>query len=73
MTDKQKAYIEYLDWKCKTQGLSIQSTDEELLGRDWKVNYKNFTPKYTGEVIDKMHEALGIPKKEMVKPKRRRK
>lgn len=61
MTDNQKKYIEYLDNECARRGLSMRSTDEDMLGADWKEYYKNFTLKYTGEVINKMKLALGIP------------
>lgn len=61
MTDNQKKYIEYLDSSCARKGLKIRSTDEDLLGADWKEYYKNFTLEYTGEVITKMKVALGLP------------
>jgi len=61
MTESQKKYIEYLDSECKRKGIPMKSTDEDMLGADWKEYYKNFTPQYTGEVINKMKMALGIP------------
>ena len=61
MTLSQKKYIEYLDSCCARKGLKIRSTDEDMLGADWKDYYKNFTPDYTGDVITKMKVALGIP------------
>ena len=70
MTDKQKAYIEYLDDKCRRLGIKRHSTDEDLLGKDWKPVYKNFTPTYTEEVIIELHKVLGIPTKPL--PKRRK-
>lgn len=71
MTDKQRTYIRYLDSKCQIRGLKIKSTDNDLLGADWEKYYKNFTPDFTSEVIDKLHEALGMPKTEKPKGKRR--
>lgn len=61
MTDSQKRYIEYLDSECKRKGIAMRSTDEDLLGADWKEYYKNFTMTYTSEVIHKMKLALGLP------------
>ena len=61
MTDNQKKYIEYLDSECNRRGLKIRSTDEDLLGADWKECYKNVTLDYAGEVIVKMKQALGLP------------
>ena len=61
MTDKQRSFIVYLNSLCEEKHLSIRATDDELLGDDWFQNYKNFTPEYTSEVIDKMKTALGMP------------
>ena len=61
MTESQKKYIQYLDSECKRRGLAIRSTDEDLLGKGWEETYKNFTLTYTGEVINKMKMALGLP------------
>ena len=61
MTLSQKKYIEYLDSCCARKGLTMRSTDEDLLGAGWQDCYKNVTPEYTGEVITKMKVALGIP------------
>ena len=61
MTESQKKYIEYLDSECKRRGISMRSTDEDLLGEGWQECYKNVTLKYTGEVINKMKVALGLP------------
>ena len=72
MTDKQKAYIEYLDYKLQRFGIKRSSSDEDLLGKGWKETYKNFTPAYTEEVIDKLHEKLGIPKRPLPKRGKRK-
>lgn len=65
MTDKQKDYIISLDNRCKSKGIPTRSTNEDLLGADWLDHYKNFTPEYTGEVIDKLRFALGLPVSDM--------
>lgn len=51
----------FLDTKCREQNLNIRATDDELLGQEWWLDYKNFTPTYTNEVIDKLKMALGMP------------
>lgn len=61
MTDKQRNLIIYLDNLCKEKGLPIRASNEELLGKDWFKHYRNFTPDYTSEVVDKMKTALGMP------------
>ena len=61
MTDKQRNLILYLDTLCKERGLKIRASDDELLGKDWFKQYKNFTPEYTSEVVDKLKMALGMP------------
>lgn len=61
MTESQKKYIEYLDSECKRRGIQMRSSDEDLLGEGWQECYKNVTLKYTGEVINKMKVALGLP------------
>lgn len=61
MTESQMKYIKYLDSECTRKNLAIRSTDEDLLGKGWEEIYKNFTPTYTGEVINKLKIALGIP------------
>lgn len=61
MTEKQRNLILYLDTLCVERGLTIRAKDDELLGKDWFKQYKNFTPEYTTEVIDKMKLALGMP------------
>lgn len=61
MTDKQRSLIIYLDNLCKEKGLKIRAYNEDMLGKDWFKSYKNFTPEYTSEVINKMKSALGMP------------
>ena len=61
MTDRQRNLIIYLDHLCAEKGLKIRANNEDLLGKEWFKFYKNFTPDYTSEVIDKMKEALGMP------------
>lgn len=68
MTDKQRNLIIYLDNLCKEKGLNIRASNEDLLGKDWFKTYRNFTPDYTSEVVDKMKTALGMP---ITKKKRR--
>lgn len=60
MTDKQRNYILYLEHKCIEQGLTVRASDDDLLGQDWLIDYRSFTPKYTIEVIDKLKQALGM-------------
>ena len=71
MTEKQRNYIKFLDFKCKEKGLTIQSHQEDLLGEGWELTFKNITPKYAQEVINKLMTALGMPI--APKPKRKRK
>jgi len=61
MTEKQRNLILYLDVLCAEQGLTTRASDDELLGKDWLKTYRNFTPEYTSEVIDKLKVALGMP------------
>lgn len=61
MTDKQRSFIIFLNAMCAEKKLTIRAEDDDLLGKDWFVNYKNYTPEYTSEVIDKMKMALGMP------------
>ena len=61
MTDKQRNLIIYLDNLCQERGLKMRASDDDLLGKDWFKSYKNFTPDYTSEVVDKMKMALGMP------------
>ena len=61
MTEKQRNLILYLDTLCVERGLNIRAKDEDLLGADWFKTYKNYTPDYTSEVINKMKMALGMP------------
>ena len=70
MTDKQRNLVLYLDSLCKEKGLKIRASDEELLGKDWFKTYRNYTPEYTSEVVDKMKMALGMPIKEKKARKR---
>lgn len=70
MTDKQRSLIIYLDNLCKEKGLKIRASDDDLLGKDWFKSYRNFTPDYTSEVINKMKMALGMPIKEKKARKR---
>lgn len=72
MTDKQKAYIKYLDDKLTRLGKRRRSTDEDLLGKGWEENYKNFTPTYTEEVINHLHTSLGMSPRPKPQPKKRR-
>ena len=60
MTENQMKYIKYLDSECKRKGIAIRSTDEDLLGQEWEVGYKNITPTYTEQVIITLKQALGI-------------
>ena len=69
MTDKQRNLIIYLDNLCKERGIKLRASDEELLGYDWFKNYKNYTPEYTSEVVDKLKTALGMP----ITPRKKRK
>lgn len=69
MTDKQRNLIIYLDCLCKERGLKIRASDEDLLGNGWFEHYKNYTPEYTSEVVDKLKTALGMP----ITKKRRKK
>lgn len=71
MTEKQRNFIKYLDYQCVISGVKRSSHDEDMLGEDWELYFKNFTPSYTDEVINKLKEALGMPITE--KPKRKRK
>ena len=64
MTDKQRSLIIYLDNLCKEKGLKVRASDDDLLGKDWFKSYRNFTPDYTSEVINKMKMALGMPIKD---------
>ena len=64
MTDKQRSLIIYLDNLCKEKGLKARASDDDLLGKDWFKSYRNFTPDYTSEVINKMKMALGMPIKD---------
>lgn len=61
MTEKQRNLILYLDTLCVERGLKIRAKDEDLLGKDWFKTYKNYTPEYTSEVINKLKVALGMP------------
>lgn len=61
MTDKQRNLVLYLDTLCKEKGLKIRANNEDLLGNDWFKYYKNYTPEYTSEVVDKLKMALGMP------------
>lgn len=61
MTDRQRNLIIYLDNLCKEKGLQLRASNYDLLGKDWFKQYKNFTPEYTTEVIDKLKLALGMP------------
>lgn len=61
MTEKQRNFILYLDKKCQEKNINIRSNDDDLLGSDWVKYYKNFTPDYTSDVIDRMKKALGMP------------
>lgn len=61
MTDKQRNYILYLDYKCADKGIKVRASDEDMLGKDWFKTYRNFTFEYTNEVIDKLKMALGLP------------
>lgn len=61
MTEKQRNLVLFLDIKCKEQGIKTRASDEELLGADWFAHWKNFTPQYAGEVINKLKTALGMP------------
>ena len=70
MTDKQRSLIIYLDNLCKEKGLKVRASDDDLLGKDWFKSYRNFTPDYTSEVINKMKMALGMPIKEKKARKR---
>ena len=70
MTDKQRSLIIYLDNLCKEKGLKIRASDDDLLGKDWFKSYRNFTPDYTSEVINKMKMALGMPIKDKKARKR---
>lgn len=70
MTDKQRNLVLYLDSLCKERGLKIRASDEELLGKDWFKSYRNFTPDYTSEVVDKMKVALGMPITKKARKKR---
>lgn len=70
MTDKQRSLIIYLDNLCKEKGLKVRASDDDLLGKDWFKAYRNFTPDYTSEVINKMKMALGMPIKEKKARKR---
>ena len=72
MTDKQKDYIISLDNRCKREGLSISASDEDLLGIGWETVYKNITPQYAGEVIDKLRFALGLPVSDMSAKRKKR-
>ena len=72
MTDKQKEYIISLDDRCKRQGLSVRATNDDMLGADWLNHYKNFTPEYTGEVIDKLRFALNLPVTPKMKARKKR-
>ena len=69
MTDKQRNLVIYLDNLCKEKGLNIRASHEDNLGKDWFKQYRNFTPEYTAEVINKMKMALGMP----INNKKRRK
>lgn len=64
MTDKQRSLIIYLDNLCKEKGLKVRASDDDLFGKDWFKSYRNFTPDYTSEVINKMKMALGMPIKD---------
>ena len=70
MTDKQRSLIIYLDNLCKEKGLKVRASDDDLLGKDWFKSYRNFTPDYTSEVINKMKMALGMPIKDKKARKR---
>ena len=70
MTDKQRNLLIYLDNLCKERGLKIRASDEDLLGKDWFKTYRNFTPEYTSEVVDKLKTALGMPITEKKRRKR---
>lgn len=61
MTDKQRNLIIYLDTLCLERGLKIRANNDDLLGKDWFKHYKNYTPDYTSEVVDKLKTALGMP------------
>ena len=61
MTDKQRNLIIYLDALCKERSLKIRASDEDLLGKNWFQHYRNYTPEYTSEVVDKLKMALGMP------------
>ena len=61
MTDRQRNLIIYLDNLCRERGVNMRADDDELLGKGWFKEYKNFTPDYTSEVINKMKTALGMP------------
>jgi len=65
MTEKQKKYIKYLDNLCKQRKLSIRATDEDMLDYDWEEFYKNITPDYASEVINRLKSALGMEIKEL--------
>lgn len=71
MTDKQRNLIIYLNARCKENNLSIRAENEDLLGADWFKTYKNITPDYTSEVINKMKTALGMPITEKKRRKRK--
>ena len=61
MTEKQRNLILYLNVLCAEKGLKIRATDDDLLGKEWLKTYRNFTPEYTNEVIDKLKMALDMP------------
>lgn len=61
MTEKQRNFIIYLNSLCQEKGVDIRADDSELLGVNWWKDYKNFTPDYTSEVINKLKAALGMP------------
>jgi len=70
MTEKQRNFILYLDTLCVERGLKIRASDENLLGKDWFKQYKNYTPQYTSEVVDTLKTALGM---EITKKERKKK
>lgn len=67
MTEKQKRYIKWLDYQCMRKRLPIRAIDEDMLGKDWEEVYKNITIDYAGEIIAKLHNALGIENKPLPK------
>lgn len=60
MTDRQKNYVKYLDDKCKKRNLPVRASNEDLLGKNWEECYQNFTPEYTGDVINTLKKVLGM-------------